>query len=82
MAAQRNAAALLDRRHDLQLAQAQVPVLLMPPRRPVIAEDIRDLEARHERDLLQGRGGSSGLKTLLKVSVATWVYSAVVSNFL
>jgi len=45
MAAERKAAALLDRRHDLQLAEAQVSSLLMPPRRPAIAEDIRDLRA-------------------------------------
>ena len=44
MAAEREAAALLDRRHDLQLAEAQVSPLVLAPRRPVIAEDIRDLQ--------------------------------------
>src|ERR1700722_20649116 len=44
MAAEREAAALLDGRHDLQLSEAQVPPLLLSPRRPVGAEDIRDLQ--------------------------------------
>jgi hypothetical protein len=44
MAAEREAAALLDGRHDLQLAEAQVPPLMLSPRRPVGAEDIRDLQ--------------------------------------
>ena len=54
MAAQRRAAALLDRRHDLALAQAEMPALGLPPSRPVGTEDIRDLEGRtrHARDLI------------------------------
>jgi len=44
MAAERGAAALFDGRHDLQLAEAQVPPLVLSPRRPVGAEDIRDLQ--------------------------------------
>ena len=44
MAAEREAAALLDGRHDLQLAEAQMPPLMLSPRRPVAAEDIRDLQ--------------------------------------
>ncbi len=44
MAAQGGAAALLDGRHDLQLAEAQVAPLVFSPRRPVGAEDIRDLQ--------------------------------------
>ena len=49
MAAQRRAAALFDGRHHLELAEAQVAVLGLPPGRPVGAEDIRDLQggARH-----------------------------------
>jgi hypothetical protein len=52
MAAQGGAATLLDRRHDLQLAEAQVTTLLLSQCRPVGAEDIRDLQAWHERALL------------------------------
>ena len=44
MAAEGDAAALFDGRHDLQLPEAQVPVQLMAPPRPVGAEDIRDLQ--------------------------------------
>jgi hypothetical protein len=40
MAAEGDAAALLDGRHDLQLAEAQVTVLVLPPRRPVSADEI------------------------------------------
>jgi len=50
VAAERDAAALFDGRHDLQLAEAQVPPLVLAPSRPVGAEDIRDLQgsAWHE----------------------------------
>ena len=50
MAAEREAAALLDGRHDLQLAEAEVPPPMLSPSRPVGAEDIRDLQgiAWHE----------------------------------
>jgi hypothetical protein len=44
MAAQSGAATLLDRRHDLELAETEVAPLSVPPRRPVGAEDIRDLQ--------------------------------------
>jgi len=47
MAAEGGTATLLDRRHDLQLAEAQVTVQLMSPRRPVVAEDLRDLQVCH-----------------------------------
>jgi hypothetical protein len=57
MAAERDAAALLDRRHDLQLAEAQVFPLMLTPRRPVGAEDIRDLQGGALHGLLRcGRG--------------------------
>ena len=51
MAAEGGAAALLDGRHDLQLAEAQVATLLPTQSRPVGAEDIRDLQggALHAR---------------------------------
>jgi hypothetical protein len=45
VAAQRSAAAVLDGRHHLELTRAEVALLLVPPRRPVGAEDIRDLQA-------------------------------------
>jgi hypothetical protein len=44
MPTERRAAALLDGRHDLELAEAQVTTLGLTPGRPVGAEDIRDLE--------------------------------------
>ncbi len=51
--AQRRTAALFDGRHDLELAEAEVSGLRTTPRRPVGAEDIRDLQvgARHARGL-------------------------------
>jgi len=44
MAAEREAAALFDGRHDLQLAEAKMPPPVLSPSRPVGAEDIRDLQ--------------------------------------
>ena len=44
MTAQRRAAAAFDGRHDLELAEAEVSGLCTTPRRPVGAEDIRDLQ--------------------------------------
>ena len=74
MAAEREAAALLNRRHDLQLAEAEVPAPVLSPSLPVGAEDIRDLQgiAWHE-PVLRRSGTLQGLKTLRNVSVATWV---------
>lgn len=53
MTTERRAAALGDRRHDLELAQAEMPALGLPPSRSVGAEDIRDLKerTRHAHDL-------------------------------
>jgi hypothetical protein len=48
----RGAATLLDGRHNLQLAEAQVTTLVLSQGRPVIAEDIRNLQGWHERALL------------------------------
>jgi hypothetical protein len=74
MAAQRRAAAVLDGRHDLELAETAMPALLLPPGRPVGAEDVRDLQAWHERalrglgrlqrteHLAQGLGGHLGIE--------------------
>src|SRR5882762_9492285 len=44
MAAECRRAAALDRTHDLQLAETDVARIGAPPRRPVVAEDIRDLQ--------------------------------------
>jgi hypothetical protein len=44
MAAERRRAAARDRTHDLQLAETDVARIGAPPRRPVVAEDIRDLQ--------------------------------------
>ena len=46
MTAARRCAAALDRRHHLHLAEAHVAGVGAPPRRPVVAEDIRDLQSR------------------------------------
>ena len=55
MATECGAAALLDRRHDLVLAQAEMPALGLPPSEPVGPEDIRDLERIGHRCRLCGR---------------------------
>src|SRR5688572_1081776 len=46
MAAERRRAAVLDRRHYLQLAKAQMAGVGAAPCRSMIAEDIRDLQCR------------------------------------
>jgi len=43
MPAERDCAAALDRTHDLHLVEADVAGIGAPPRRAVLAEDIRDL---------------------------------------
>jgi hypothetical protein len=43
MAAERHCAAALDGRHHLQLVEADVSGVGAAPRRPVVAEDIRNL---------------------------------------
>src|SRR6266516_1865821 len=44
MAAERHCAAALDGRHHLQLVEADVPGISASPRRPVVAEDLRNLQ--------------------------------------
>ena len=44
MAAERHRATALDRAHDLDLVEADVPGIGAAPRRPVVAENIRDLQ--------------------------------------
>jgi hypothetical protein len=42
MPAERHRAAALDRTHHLQLVEAHMPAVGLTPRRPVIAENVRD----------------------------------------
>src|SRR5207302_10004490 len=58
VAAEGAAAALFDGRHDLQLAETQVTALVMPPGRPVGAEDIRDLQGGAFHARLRCGGGA------------------------
>jgi len=44
MPAQRRGSAALDRRHDLELAEAQVAGMRRTPSRPAAAEDVRHLD--------------------------------------
>jgi len=46
MAAKGRRAAALDRRHDLELVEAHMAGVGLPPRRAVVAEDIRNLQSR------------------------------------
>src|SRR6266568_9415200 len=57
MSSQRRAAALFDGGHHLELTEAQVAVLRLPPSRPVGAEDVRDLQggAPHRNALCGGQ---------------------------
>src|ERR1700757_5458168 len=57
MAAERRRAAALDGRHHLHLVEADVSGIGATPRRPVVAEDIRDLQrwTGHGRGLLRRR---------------------------
>jgi hypothetical protein len=56
MSAESRRAAALDRRHDLQLAKAQVAGVGLAPRRSMIAKNIRDLQkgANHVRRIYAG----------------------------
>ena len=59
MAAERRCAAALDRTHDLHLAKAHMAGVGSPPRRPVVAEDIRDLQrwTGHDRSAVTPSAG-------------------------
>jgi hypothetical protein len=46
MTAQRRCSAALDRRHDLQLAEAHMAGMGCTPNRPAVAEDVRHLDLR------------------------------------
>ena len=62
VAAERGCATGLDRRHDLQLGEAHVTGVGLPPRRPVGAEDVGDLERgpRHAAVVRRAAFSSSG----------------------
>jgi hypothetical protein len=57
MAAESDRAAALDRRHHLQLAEADMTGIGLPPYRAMVAEDIRDLQnwMGHQRRASSGR---------------------------
>ena len=46
VAAERSRAAAFDGRHDLQLAETEVASIFKTPCRPLVAEDVRDLQSR------------------------------------
>src|ERR1039457_682931 len=60
MPAERRRATALDRTHHLQLIEAHMPAVGLTPRRPVIAEHVRDLRSgpSHGRRRY-GAGGSA-----------------------
>ena len=61
MTAQRRGSAALDRRHDLQLAEAYVAGMGRTPRRSVMAEDVRYLDRwpRHRPRVSQASSAES-----------------------
>jgi len=58
VATERGAAAALDGRHGPELTEADMSCVFNAPRRPVVAEDIRDLPQRPSH----GRGLAQSLK--------------------
>src|ERR1700730_821923 len=73
MAAERCRAAVLDRRHRLELAEADMAGVGFTPRRSMAAEDIRDLQVWtcQERRALSGRRGVGLLFAPLRCAVWT-----------
>src|SRR6266446_5662519 len=59
MATESRRAAVLDRRHDLQLAEAHMAGVGLTPCRPVAAEDIRDLQRWTGHDAVTPAAGPS-----------------------
>src|SRR6516164_8938709 len=77
MPAEGRRAAALDRAHHLELAEAQVTAVGLTPSGPVVAEDIRDLQAHAgpalcRRPLGWQRQPIEGLSTVRSTLVATW----------
>jgi len=69
MPAQRCRAAVLDRRHYLELIEAHMAGIGFPPCRTMVAKDIRNLErrARHARRVSTGRrGGLEGFDEMIE----------------
>ena len=62
VSAERGGATGLDRRHDLQLAEAHVAGVGLAPRRSMSAKDVGDLQAgpRHPAVVRRAAGASSG----------------------
>ena len=60
MAAQRRRSAALDRRHDLQLAEAHMAGMGRTPSRPAVAENIRHLDRRSRQRPRVSRASSAG----------------------
>jgi hypothetical protein len=74
MPTQRRAAALLNGRHDLELAQTQVTLVSLAPSRSVSTEDVGDLQGGPHHDALYGAGKISiGETTSRRISVPTCV---------
>src|SRR6202050_2375019 len=59
MTAERRCAAALDGRHHLHLVEADATDVGAPPRRSVVAEDIRDLQGRTGHGAVTPGGGAS-----------------------
>src|SRR5215475_8695579 len=71
--AERCRAAALDRTHHLELVEADVPGIGRTPRRPVVAEDVRDLQSwsNHNRRRY-GASGSSVSRCFGRCFVRLW----------
>ena len=77
--AERRSTAALDRRHHLQLVEADVTGVGRTPRRPVAAEDIRDLQrwTGHSRGWLHRRLGFLAAALRFPGSLALWLRQPV-----
>ena len=77
MTAQRRRSAALDRRHDLELAEAHMAGMGRTPSRPAVAEDVRHLDRwprqRPRVSRASSAGQSSGLVTSPIALMATRV---------
>ena len=65
MSAERRRAAVLDRRHHLQLAEADMTSIGPTPCRAVAAEDVRDLQRWTRHDARQAGGSTPSLSLLV-----------------
>src|SRR6266540_3947401 len=71
--------AALDRAHDLHLAKAHMASVGAPPRRPVVAEDIRDLQhwTGHDRRPLRRRLDRLVCRSALLGLLLAWLRQSV-----